>query len=119
MDVNVKVNNISVAEAAKFAAASGMALSQGTTVKGTVDANIQATGAEDRPALTGGVTASNLEMSGKDVPQPVLIQSVNLNLSPSEIHSNPFRVGFGQYDRQHSIYGLGNPLLHCNIAGHL
>lgn len=90
MDVNVKANNISVAEAAKFAAASGMA-----TATGTVNGNIQATGAVDKPALTGTVTASNLQMSGKDVPQPVQIQSVNLNLSPSEIRSNPFSVVSG------------------------
>ena len=81
-----------MAEAAKFAAASGMALSKGTTATGAVNANIKATGAVDKPALTGTVTASNLQMSGKDVPQPVQIQSMNLNLSPSEIRSNPFNI---------------------------
>ena len=92
MNVNVKASNISVAEAAKFAAASGMALSQGTTASGTVNANVQATGTVDKPALNGTVTASNLQVTGKDIPQPVQIQSVNLNLSPSEIRSNPFNV---------------------------
>ena len=95
IDVNLRANNISVAEAAKFAAASGMALSQGTTATGSVNANIQATGAVDKPVLSGTVTASNLQMSGKEIPQPIQIQSVNLNLSPSEIRSNPFNVVSG------------------------
>lgn len=91
-NVSVRANNISVAEAAKFAAASGIALSQGTIATGAVNANIQITGAVDKPALTGTVTGTNLQMSGKDVAQPIQIQSVNLNLSPTEIRSNPFNV---------------------------
>jgi AsmA protein len=95
IDVNLRANNISIAEAAKFAAASGMALSPGTTVTGTVNANIQATGSADKPALNGTVTASNIQMSGKEVAQPVQIQSMRLNLSPSEIRSDPFNVVSG------------------------
>jgi len=92
LDLNVKANNVSIAEAAKLAAASGMALSQGTNVTGNVNANIQARGAADKPALNGAVTASNIQMSGKDIAQPVQIQSVNLTLTPSQIQSNPFNV---------------------------
>ncbi len=92
LDLNVKANNVSIAEAAKLAAASGMALSQGTNVTGNVNANIQARGAADKPALNGMVTASNIQMSGKDIAQPVQIQSVNLTLTPSQIQSNPFNV---------------------------
>jgi AsmA-like C-terminal region len=95
LDLNLRANNISVAEAAKFAAASGMAFSQGTTVTGTVDANVQARGAADKPALTGTVTASNLQMSGRDIAQPVEIKAVSLNLAPSEIRSDPFNVVSG------------------------
>ncbi|HXZ78307.1 MAG TPA: AsmA family protein [Terriglobales bacterium] len=92
IDLNIKANNVSVAEAAKLAAASGMALSPGVTVTGNVNANIRATGAADKPALNGTVTAANLQMSGKDLPQPVQVQSVSLNLTPSDVRSNPFNV---------------------------
>lgn len=96
VDVNLRANNVSIAEAAKYAAAAGMALTPGTTVTGNVNANIRAVGAADRPALSGTVTASNLQASGKDLPQPVQIQSINLNLTPTQIQSNPFNIVSGQ-----------------------
>src|SRR5437762_1886651 len=92
LDLNMQANNVSIAEAGKLAAASGMALSQGTMVNGNVNANIQARGAADKPAMTGTIIASNVQMSGKDIAQPVQIPSVNLNLTPAEIKSNPFSV---------------------------
>jgi len=95
IDVNLRANNISVAEAAKYAAASGMALTPGTTLAGTINANIHAVGSADRPALSGTLTASNLQASGKDLPQPVQISSVNLNLTPTQIQSNPFTIVSG------------------------
>lgn len=95
IDVNVRANNVSIAEAAKYAAASGMALTPGTTVTGTVNANIHAVGSADKPALSGTVNASNLQASGKDLPQPVQIQSVNLNLTPTQIQSSPFNIVSG------------------------
>ena len=96
IDVNLRANNVSVAEAAKYAAAAGMALTPGTTVTGTVNANIHAVGSADKPALSGTVTAANLQASGKELPQPVQIQSINLNLSPTQIQSNPFTIVSGQ-----------------------
>jgi len=96
IDVNLRANNVSVAEAAKYAAAAGMALTPGTTVTGTVNANIHAVGSADKPALNGTVTAANLQASGKDLPQPVQIQSLSLNLTPTQIQSNPFTIVSGQ-----------------------
>jgi AsmA protein len=95
IDLNLRANNVSIAEAAKFAAASGIAFSQGTTVTGNVNANVQAKGAADKPALNGTLTASGIQMSGREIPQPVQIQTINLNLSPSEVRSNPFNVVSG------------------------
>lgn len=92
LDLNVRANNISIAELSKLLAASGMALSQGTNVTGNLNANIQARGSAAKPALNGTVTASNVQMSGKDIAKPIQIQSVNLNLTPAEIRSNPFTV---------------------------
>jgi uncharacterized protein involved in outer membrane biogenesis len=95
VDLNVRATNVSIAEAAKLAAASGVALSQGTVVTGNVDVNIQARGPADKPALNGTMTASNVQASGKEIAQPVQIQSVNLNLTPTEVRSTPFNVVSG------------------------
>jgi AsmA protein len=95
LDLRIKANNVSIAEAAKLAAASGMALSQGTNVAGSLTADIQARGAANKPALTGNIVGSNLQMSGKDIAQPVQISSVNLKMTPSDIQSSPFNVTSG------------------------
>lgn len=95
LDLNVKANNVSIAEVTKMAAAAGVALSPGTIATGNVNANIQARGPADKPALNGTVVGSNLQLSGKDIPQPVQIQSVNLNLTPSQIQSNDFNIVSG------------------------
>jgi AsmA protein len=95
LDLNVKANNISIAEAAKLGAASGMALSQGTNATGNVNANIQIRGESAKPALNGTVTASNIQVSGKDIPQPIQIPSATFNLTPTQIQSNTFNVTSG------------------------
>jgi AsmA protein len=95
LDLNVKANSVSIAEVTKMAAASGMALSQGTNATGNVNANIQVRGPGDKPALNGTVVGSNLQLSGKDIAQPVQIQSVNLNLTPTQIQSNDFNMVSG------------------------
>ena len=95
LDVNLKANNVSVAEVTKMAAASGMALSQGTNASGSVNANIQVRGPADKPALNGTVVGSNLQLSGKDITQPVQIQSVNLTMTPAQIQSNDFNIVSG------------------------
>src|ERR1700739_227953 len=95
LDLNVKANSVSIAEVTKMAAASGMALSQGTNATGNVNANIQVRGPADKPALNGTVVVSNLQLSGKDIAQPVQIQSVNLNLTPTQIQSNDFNMVSG------------------------
>jgi len=95
LDLKAKATNISIAEAAKLAAASGMALSQGTTATGNVNANIEAHGPANKPALNGTITGSNIQLSGKSVPQPIQIPSVNLNLTASQVQSNSFNVTSG------------------------
>ncbi len=95
LDVALKAENISLAEAAKLAASSGVALSQGTNVAGNLTADVQARGPADKPALNGAVSASNVQMSGKDIAQPVQIPSIHLNLTPSQIQSDPFKVTSG------------------------
>ena len=95
LDIKAKANNVSIAEAAKLAAASGTALSQGTTATGNVNLNIQARGPADKPALNGTMTGSNIQLSGKSIAQPIQIPSVNMNLTPSQVQSNAFNVVSG------------------------
>jgi AsmA protein len=95
IDLRAKANGISIAEAAKLAAAAGVALTSGTTVSGTVDLNVEARGAADNPALSGTINGRDLQASGKDFVQPVQIKAVTLSLTPSQIQSNPFTVNSG------------------------
>ena len=95
LDIKAKANNVSIAEAAKLAAASGTALSQGTTATGNVNLNIQARGPADKPALNGTITGSNIQLSGKNIAQPIQIPLVNMNLTPSQVQSNTFNVVSG------------------------
>jgi uncharacterized protein involved in outer membrane biogenesis len=95
LDLNVKTNNIPIAEAAKLAAASGFALSQGTTATGNANVDLQVRGSADRPALNGTVVANNIQLSGRDVAQPIQIQSMNLSLTPTQVQSNRFNVASG------------------------
>jgi hypothetical protein len=95
LDIRAKASNVSIAEAAKLAAASGAALSQDTTATGNVNLNIQAHGSADKPALNGTITGSNIQLSGKSIAQPIQIASINLNLTPSQVQSNPFNVVSG------------------------
>jgi AsmA protein len=95
LDVNLKASDVSIAEAARLAAASGTALPAGTSVTGTASANLQARGAADKLALNGTLSARNVQMSGKDIAQPVQVPAVNLTLTPAEIRSDNFNIVSG------------------------
>lgn len=69
-----------------------MALSQGTIATGNASVNLEARGAADKPSLNGTITAKNIQMSGKDIAQPIQIPSVTLNLTPSQVQSNAFNM---------------------------
>ena len=95
IDLCAKANGVSIAEAAKLAAAAGIALTPNATVTGTVDLNVEARGAASNPALNGTIIGRDLQASGKDFTQPILIKSVALHLAPSELHTDPFAVASG------------------------
>ena len=95
LDLNLKANNVSIAEIARLAAAAGIALAPGTTLNGHVNADIQARGSADKLALNGAIAGRDIEASGKDIPQPVQIKAVNLALTPDEIRSDNFPVVSG------------------------
>lgn len=95
IDLNLKANNVSMTELAKLAAAIGTALPRGTNVTGNVNADVNASGPADKPALNGTVNGQNIQMSGKDIAQPIQIQAINLKLTPTQIQSAPFNVVSG------------------------
>jgi AsmA protein len=95
VNLQLKADNVSIAEVAKLAAASGIALSPDASVTGSMSANLHAQGAADKPALSGSVSGQNLQITGKSIPQPVHVKSVNMNLTPAEIRSNSFNVFSG------------------------
>jgi AsmA protein len=95
LNMRMKASNVSIAEAARLASAAGVAFAPGTTVTGNVNADIQARGSADKPALNGTLAGRNVQVTGKDVAQPVQIPSINLALSPAEIKSNNFNIVSG------------------------
>jgi AsmA protein len=95
LNVNLRANNVSIAEMAKLASAFGVAFAPGTNVNGQVNANVQARGSASKPALNGTITASNVQATGKEIAQPVQIPQATFALTPTEVHSNPFNVVSG------------------------
>src|SRR2546430_11149480 len=95
IDLNVKASDVSIAEAARLASAFGVAFGPGTTVNGRVNADIQARGSASKPALNGTISGRDIQVTGKEIPQPVQIKAVNLALTPDEIRSGQFNVTSG------------------------
>ncbi|HLW54650.1 MAG TPA: AsmA family protein [Candidatus Angelobacter sp.] len=95
IDLKLTAANASIAEAARLASAFGVAFGQGMEVNGQVNMNIQARGSASQPEMNGQLSASNLSISGKDLPQPVKVNSIDLALTPDTIRSNDFTASEG------------------------
>ncbi|HWY68897.1 MAG TPA: AsmA family protein [Terriglobales bacterium] len=95
LNVQVKASNASISELARLAGAFGVAFNPGTQVAGNLNADIHAQGATDQPALNGNLNAQNLVISGKDIPQPVKVPAINLELTPDVVKSNSFTAQSG------------------------
>src|SRR5581483_8594247 len=92
LNVNARADNVSIAEATRLASAFGVAFSPNTTVNGQASANIHALGPVDKPALNGTLSARNIQATGKDIPQPVQIPAINLQLTPQQVRSDNFNI---------------------------
>ena len=90
LNLAVKAQNASITELARLASAFGVAFNPGMQVAGTVNADLHARGASNQPEMNGTISARNLEMSGKDLPQPVKVPAVDLQMSSDVIRSNQF-----------------------------
>ncbi len=95
LDLNLKANNVSIAEIARLAAAAGIAFAPGTMVNGQISADIKAQGAADKPALNGTLAGRDIQVSGKEIAKPVAVKAVNIALTPTEIHSDSFNITSG------------------------
>ena len=94
-DVNVSASDASIEDAARLAAAFGVAFSPNAKITGKLTANVHAQGPTDKLALNGTVNGHNLEVTGKDIPQAVKVPALDLNMTPQDIRSNPFTVTSG------------------------
>jgi AsmA protein len=95
VDLRAKTGTVPIAELAKLAATSGTALTPGANVSGMLDANIEARGPADNPALNGTIQGRDIQIAGKDFPQPVHVNTLDLTLTPTAIRSNPFSMTSG------------------------
>ena len=95
VDLELKASNVSIAEIARLSAAAGVAFAPGTTVNGQINADIKAQGAMDKPTLNGSLAGNNIQISGKEIAKPVQVKTVNITLTPTEIHSDNFNVTSG------------------------
>ena len=95
LDLKVVSQGASVGAVTRLASALGIAFAPDTTVTGHMNADVQVRGPANNPALNGQVSAQDLRVSGKDVPQPVQVGSVDLALTPKAIRSNTFEIRSG------------------------
>lgn len=95
LNVQVKASNASITELAKLVGAFGVAFNPGMQVAGNLNTDIHAQGPTNEPALNGNLSAQNLVISGKDIPQPVKVPSIALTLTPDQVKSNDFTAQSG------------------------
>ena len=94
-DVNVSANDASIEDAARLAAAFGVAFSPNAKITGKLSAKIHAQGPTDKLALNGTVNGRSLEVTGKDIPQAVKVPALDLTMTPQDIRSGPFTATSG------------------------
>jgi uncharacterized protein involved in outer membrane biogenesis len=94
-DLQLTAANASIAELARLASAFGVAFGKGMDVRGQLNANVQARGAANNPSLNGHVSARNVDIKGKQIPQPVKVDAIELTFSPDTIRSNDFTASSG------------------------
>ena len=95
IELTVKTSNASIEGLARLAAVLGVSFNPGMKVDGRLTANLHAQGSASQPGLNGTLVAQDLEISGKELRQPVQVKSIELALSPQEIRSNNFAAVTG------------------------
>jgi uncharacterized protein involved in outer membrane biogenesis len=93
--LNISAKDASIEDAARLAAAFGVAFSPDTKITGKISANIHAEGPTNNLALNGTVNGHNLEVTGKDIPSAVKVPALDLTMTPQDIRSAPFTATSG------------------------
>ncbi len=96
VDVNVSATNVSIEEAARLAAAFDMAFSPNAKIAGQLTANIHAQGPTNNLAFTGNVYGRNLEVTGKQIAQPVRVPSSRFDDDAAADSVQQFHRDFGR-----------------------
>ncbi len=94
-DVNVQAKDASIEDAARLAAAFGVAFSPNAKITGKLTMNVHAQGPTDRLAMNGAVNGRNLEVTGKDIRQAVKVPALDLTMTPQDIRSSAFTATSG------------------------
>lgn len=100
LDLHVRTSNSSLVELAKVSGALGLAFNPAYQIKGTVSADITATGTLAAPQLKGTLDARNLDVSGGEIKEPVKVSAISLALSPEVIQAQPFTASSGSTSLQ-------------------
>ena len=95
VDVNLSTSDASIQDAARLAAAFGVAFSPDANIAGQITANVHAQGPTSQMAFNGNLSARNLEMTGKQIPQPVKVPEIASRMTPQQIQSNNFTATSG------------------------
>ncbi|HSB75227.1 MAG TPA: AsmA family protein, partial [Terriglobales bacterium] len=90
VNVQLKASDVSLGEVAQLASAMGVAFAPGMNINGRLNADVHAQGATSSPALNGTISARNLNISGKGLPQAVTVPAVDLAMTPTQVSSNNF-----------------------------
>ncbi|HVZ60704.1 MAG TPA: AsmA family protein, partial [Terriglobales bacterium] len=90
VDMSLSTKDAPLAEAARLAAAFGVAFGTQVNVAGQLTADVQARGPVNSPALNGSVVARNISVRGGELKQPVEVPEIQLALTPAAIRSNSF-----------------------------
>ncbi|MFL6451360.1 MAG: AsmA-like C-terminal region-containing protein [Bryobacteraceae bacterium] len=109
LNLHVRTSNSSLTELAKLSGALGVAFNPAYQIKGTVSADITATGTAAAPQLNGSFSARNLDVSGGEIKQPVKVAAINVTLSPDLIQAQPFTAQSGSTSLQ-----IAGSLAHYN-----
>ena len=90
VNVQLRASDVSLGEVARLASAMGVAFAPGMNINGRLNADVHAQGTTTSPALNGTISARNLNISGKGLPQAVTVPAVDLTMTPTQVSSNEF-----------------------------
>lgn len=95
LDLRLQPGEVSIEEAARLAAAFGVAFSPGTKVAGRMTADLQARGPASELGFTGTIKARDVAISGAGLPQPVKVPAMVVDMAPTTIRAPEFTASTG------------------------